>query len=64
MAANIIISFDGSENDHDALALGRLLSDGGSGVSIAYVRHSRESDQGREQRAQGDACLLYTSRCV
>lgn len=55
MAANIIISFDGSENDHDALALGRLLSDGGSGVSIAYVRHSRESDQGREQRAQGDA---------
>jgi nucleotide-binding universal stress UspA family protein len=55
MAANIIISFDGSDNDHDALALGRLLADGGSGVSIAYVRHSRESDAARERQAQSDA---------
>jgi nucleotide-binding universal stress UspA family protein len=55
MAANIIISFDGSENDHDALALGRLLADGGSDVSIAYVRHTRESDAARERQAQSDA---------
>lgn len=56
MAANIIISFDGSDNDHDALALGRLLADAGAGnVGLAYVRHSHESDGVREQAAQQDA---------
>jgi nucleotide-binding universal stress UspA family protein len=55
MAANIIISFDGSDNDHDALALGRLLGEGGADLSIAYVRHSQESDASRESEAQTDA---------
>jgi nucleotide-binding universal stress UspA family protein len=55
MAANIIISFDGSDNDHDALALGRLLAEGGADLSIAYVRHSQESDASREREAQADA---------
>ena len=56
MSANIIISFDGSDNDHDALALGRLLADAGSGeVALAYVRHNQESDATREQAAQKDA---------
>jgi len=55
MSANIIISFDGSDNDHDALALGRILAEGGSSVSLAYVRHAREGDQNREQDAQRDA---------
>ncbi|MGD0197722.1 MAG: universal stress protein [Solirubrobacteraceae bacterium] len=55
MAANIIISFDGSENDHDALALGRIIADGDASVSLAYVRHSLESDNDRETAAQRDA---------
>jgi nucleotide-binding universal stress UspA family protein len=55
MPANIIISFDGSDNDHDALALGRILAEGGSGVSLAYVRHAQESDAAREQNAQSEA---------
>jgi nucleotide-binding universal stress UspA family protein len=55
MSANIIISFDGSDNDHDAIALGRILAEGGSNVSLAYVRHARESDGTREQDAQRDA---------
>jgi nucleotide-binding universal stress UspA family protein len=55
MAENIIISFDGSDNDHDALALGRLLADGGASLSLAYVRHSHESDASRERDAQSDA---------
>jgi nucleotide-binding universal stress UspA family protein len=56
MSANIIISFDGSDNDHDALALGRLLADAGAGTpALAYVRHSQESDSAREQAAQRDA---------
>jgi nucleotide-binding universal stress UspA family protein len=55
MSANIIISFDGSDNDHDALALGRLLADGGTDLSVAYVRHSHESDESRERDAQANA---------
>jgi nucleotide-binding universal stress UspA family protein len=55
MSANIIISFDGSDNDHDALALGRTLGDAGAQVSLAYVRHTRETDAARERQAQADA---------
>ncbi len=55
MSSNIIISFDGSDNDHDALALGRLLAQGGADVSIAYVRHNQEGDAARESSAQAEA---------
>jgi nucleotide-binding universal stress UspA family protein len=55
MSANIIISFDGSDNDHDALALGRLLAEGGADVSLAYVRHGQQSEGERERAAQSDA---------
>jgi nucleotide-binding universal stress UspA family protein len=55
MSSNIIISFDGSDNDHDALAFGRMLADAGSQVSLAYVRHAHESDDARERQAQTDA---------
>jgi nucleotide-binding universal stress UspA family protein len=55
MSANIIISFDGSENDHDALALGRLLADGDASVAVAYVRHAHEHDAERERAEQSDA---------
>jgi nucleotide-binding universal stress UspA family protein len=56
MSANIIISFDGSDNDHDALALGRELAQSTGGtVALAYVRHTQESDASREQTAQQDA---------
>jgi nucleotide-binding universal stress UspA family protein len=55
MSANIIISFDGSDNDHDALALGRILGDAGAQLSLAYVRHTHESDAARERREQADA---------
>jgi nucleotide-binding universal stress UspA family protein len=55
MSANIIISFDGSENDHDALALGQLLADGDASVAIAYVRHAHEHDAERERTEQADA---------
>jgi nucleotide-binding universal stress UspA family protein len=55
MSSKIIISFDGTDNDHDALALGRALRDDDAQVSLAYVRHSHESDPQREQAAQADA---------
>lgn len=55
MTADLIISYDGTPNDDDALALGRMLAQTGSSVALAYVRHSREFDPRREQLAQYDA---------
>jgi nucleotide-binding universal stress UspA family protein len=55
MTADLIVSYDGTPNDDDALALGKLLSQTGSSVALAYVRHSREFDPRREQVAQYDA---------
>jgi nucleotide-binding universal stress UspA family protein len=36
----IIVSYDDTDNDRDALALGRLLAFSGGELSLAYVRHS------------------------
>jgi nucleotide-binding universal stress UspA family protein len=36
----IIVSYDDTDNDRDALALGRLLVFSGGDLSLAYVRHS------------------------
>ena len=55
MTADLIISYDGTPNDDDALALGRMLAQAGSSVALAYVRHSREFDPRREELAQYDA---------
>jgi nucleotide-binding universal stress UspA family protein len=55
MTADLIISYDGTPNDDDALALGKLLAQTGSTVALAYVRHAREFDPRREEVAQHDA---------
>jgi nucleotide-binding universal stress UspA family protein len=55
MGANLIISYDGTVNDDDALSLGMELADAGASLALAYVRHSREFDPTREQLAQHDA---------
>jgi hypothetical protein len=55
MTADLVISYDGTSNDDDAVALGRLLAQTGSSVSLAYVRHSHEFDPRREEVAQHDA---------
>ena len=52
--AKVIISYDGTENDDDALALGKLLADPGD-LALAYIRHSQELDPQREKVAQHDA---------
>lgn len=41
MATRIIVSYDDTDNDRDALALGRLLAFAGADLSLAYVRHSQ-----------------------
>ena len=55
MSADIIVSYDGTANDDDALALGRALGATGATLALAYVRHSREFDPRREELAQHDA---------
>ena len=58
MQTHVIVSYDGTDNDHDALALGRILGDAGARVSLAYVRHTEEADAAAEQVAQNDADQL------
>lgn len=55
MSAKIIVSYDGTANDDDALALGSILVRAGASIALAYVRHSREFDPRREALAQHDA---------
>jgi nucleotide-binding universal stress UspA family protein len=55
MSADIIISYDGTPNDDDALALGKMLAATGARLALAYVRHSREFDPRREELAEHDA---------
>lgn len=52
--SHVIVSYDGTRNDRDALALGRLFAKAGANVSLAYVRHSSELDAQREQQARSD----------
>lgn len=55
MSAKAIISYDGTENDDDALALGKMLAPAGFELALAYVRHRPEFDPRREELAQHDA---------
>lgn len=55
MSSELIISYDGTANDDDALVLGKLLAVGGATTALAYVRHASEFDPQREALAQHDA---------
>lgn len=55
MSANIIVSYDGTNNEDDAVALGRLFASAGATVSLAYVRHAPEEETSREILAQHEA---------
>jgi nucleotide-binding universal stress UspA family protein len=64
MATKIIVSYDGTENDTDALALGRLLGGAGATLALAYVRHAQEAESGRERLAESDANALLEAGAV
>jgi len=57
----IIVSYDGSDYDRDALAFGKLLARTGSTLELAYVRHAHESEAAREQLAEHEAEGLLES---
>jgi nucleotide-binding universal stress UspA family protein len=58
MATHAIVSYDDSQNDHDALALSRVLRDAGAKLTLAYVRHAHEGRPEREQLAGHEAEAL------
>jgi nucleotide-binding universal stress UspA family protein len=57
-ATKVIVSYDGTNNEDDAVALGRLLQQAGAEVALAYVRHNREPEPQREVLAQAEAETL------
>lgn len=58
---HVMISYDGTRNDRDALFLGRLFAQAGAAISLAYVRHSTEDDAAREASIQQDAEQLLAA---
>ena len=55
MSAKIIVSYDGTANEEDAITLGSIFAHAGAEVSLAYVRHTPETDSAREEIAQNEA---------
>jgi len=58
MSVKIIISYDGTANEDDAIALGRLLAAAGAEASVAYVRHTHEPDRDRETLVEHEVHAL------
>jgi nucleotide-binding universal stress UspA family protein len=58
MTTRAIISYDDSQNDRDALMLGRVLRDAGATLTLAYVRHAPHSRADHELLADIDAEAL------
>jgi nucleotide-binding universal stress UspA family protein len=52
---SVIVSYDGTTHDDDALSLARQLAPSGVALSLAYVRHAREYDPRREEIGAYDA---------
>ena len=44
---HVIVSYDGTRDDGDALALGKLFALLGAEITLAYVRHAADADPGR-----------------
>lgn len=55
MSTSIIVSYDGTYNEDDAVALGRLFAAAGADVSLAYVRHVAEAQASEEALAEHEA---------
>jgi len=58
MAIKEIVSYDDTPNDHDALMLGRVLAQAGAELTLAYVRHTTQSERRREELEEHEAEAL------
>ena len=65
MTTKVIVSYDGTDNDRDALALGRLFAQAGASLELAYVRHSAADEteaQNAARRGSRRSCARATCR--
>jgi nucleotide-binding universal stress UspA family protein len=60
-APKVVVSYDGTDNDRDALALGALFAAAGSELVLAYVRHVAAVDREDELREQQDADAMLAA---
>ena len=58
MAPTAIVSYDDTLNDLDALALARVLATAGTTLTLAYVRHTTQTQRDREMLEENDAETL------
>lgn len=58
MSSKAIVSYDDTPNDHDALMLGRVFADAGLELTLAYVRHTTQTERQREQLEEHEAQAL------
>jgi nucleotide-binding universal stress UspA family protein len=66
MTPRIIVSYDDTDNDRDALALGRLLAVSGADLSLAYVRHQQADVRDREslEQKQAEEVLAHGAEAI
>lgn len=55
VGASMIVSYDGTHNEDDAVALGRTFAQAGALISLAYVRHTSAGGLDREALAEHEA---------
>jgi nucleotide-binding universal stress UspA family protein len=55
MASHVIVSYDDTQSDRDALMLGRLFHDVGARLTLAYIRHAPQASLERELVAAREA---------
>src|SRR5579884_3367507 len=58
MALKAVVSYDDTPNDQDALALAEVLAAAGAELTLAYVRHTTQDVQEREQLEDHEAQAL------
>ncbi len=60
MSTKVIVSYDGTANEDDAIALGGLFARAGAQVSLGYVRHTNEavSDEEAQEVLDRGAALF------
>jgi nucleotide-binding universal stress UspA family protein len=58
MAPSIVVSYDGTPDDDDAIALAKVFAAAGASIALAYVRHSRLEDPAAEERESRAATRL------
>jgi nucleotide-binding universal stress UspA family protein len=58
MAPKVIVSYDDTQNDRDALTLGRVLAEAGAELTLAYVRHFTQFRPEAEELAEHEAQAL------